>query len=150
MAHFARLDENNVVIAVHVVHNNELAAGSEIDIVDGVVYEKQVLSETVGIAFLQGLHGADTRWAQTSYNGNFRGKYAGIGDVYDADAGEFFSPVVAASPEPAIVAPVIETQQAVVLETPEVAPASIESQQTVVLDTADIASLTTEQISGLE
>lgn len=132
MAHFARLDENNVVIAVHVVHNNELSTGSEIDIVDGVVYEKQVLSEAAGISFLQGLYGADTRWAQTSYNGNFRGKYAGIGDVYDADAGVFFTPVVAASPEPAIVASDTETQQAVVLET------------------AQIASLTTSDISSLE
>jgi len=79
MAHFAQLDENNTVTQIIVVHNNELASGSEIEVVDGMIQEKQVLSETQGVSFLQGLYGSDTRWVQTSYNGNFRGKYAAIG-----------------------------------------------------------------------
>lgn len=78
MAHFAKLDDNNVVIAVHVVNN-------EILVVDDVE------SEQAGIDFLTQLHG-HTNWKQTSYNNNFRGKYAGIGDVYDLETDTFVSP----------------------------------------------------------
>jgi len=140
MAHFARLDENNTVVAVLVVHNNELASGSEIEVVDGMIQEKQILSEAQGIAFCQSLYGADTRWVQTSYNGSFRGKYAGIGDTYDAEANVFSSPVVAPSVDVPVVAPAVETQQAVVLE----------AQAPVGLSSTDIPALTSEQISGLE
>lgn len=79
MAHFAQLDENNVVIQVIVVHNNEL-------LVDGVENEAQ------GVAFCHTLFGADTRWVQTSYNGNFRGCFAGIGYTYDPVQDVFVSP----------------------------------------------------------
>lgn len=77
MAHFAELDETNTVLRVLVVSNEDCMdeAGRE--------------SEAVGIAFLQSLFGSDTRWAQTSYNANFRGKYAGIGDVFDPVADQF-------------------------------------------------------------
>jgi hypothetical protein len=78
MAHFAKLDENNVVLAVHVVNNDVL-------ITDGVE------SEQTGIDFLTGLHG-HTNWKQTSYNGNFRGTYAGIGYIYDEELDEFVAP----------------------------------------------------------
>lgn len=78
MAHFAELDESNVVTQVVVVHNNEL-------MVDGVE------SEAKGIAFLQGLYGHD-RWKQTSYNGNRRRNYAGIGFTYDASRDAFIPP----------------------------------------------------------
>ena len=80
MAHFAQLDENNTVTGVIVIHNNELldANGQE--------------SEVQGIAFCQSLYGSDTRWAQTSYNGSFRGRYAGIGYRYDPVADEFLLP----------------------------------------------------------
>ena len=71
MAHFAQLDENNVVTAVIVVHNNELLDNNGQE------------SEALGIAFCQSLYGSDTRWVQTSYNANFRGRYAGIGGRYD-------------------------------------------------------------------
>ena len=50
--------------------------------------------EAEGIAFCQSLFGAETEWAQTSYSGAFRGKYAGIGDTYDATKDEFISPVI--------------------------------------------------------
>lgn len=146
MAHFAQLDENNTVTQVIVVHNNELASGSEIEVVDGMIQEKQVLSETQGVSFLQGLYGSDTRWVQTSYNGSFRGKYAGIGDTYDADANEFRSPVVAPSADVPVVAPAVETQQTVVLE----APVGLGSTDIPALTSADIQALTSEQISGLE
>jgi hypothetical protein len=75
MAHFARL-ENNIVTEVIVVHNNEL-------LVDGVE------SEAKGIAFCQSLFGINTKWVQTSYNSNFRKKYAGIGMIYDEELDEF-------------------------------------------------------------
>jgi hypothetical protein len=76
MAHFAKLDENNVVTQVIVVHNNELM-------------DNGVESEDAGIVFCKRLFGADTRWKQTSYNGNIRKNYAGIGYTYDAQRDAF-------------------------------------------------------------
>ncbi len=70
MAHFAQLDENNVVINVIVVKNNEL------------LDENGQESEIKGVAFCQSIFGANTRWVQTSYNHNFRKKFAGIDDIY--------------------------------------------------------------------
>ena len=79
MAHFAELDENNVVTRVIVVANDEL-------LVDGVE------NETKGIMFCKSLLGENTRWVQTSYNGNIRKNYAGIGYIYDPIADHFFVP----------------------------------------------------------
>jgi hypothetical protein len=80
MAHFAKLDENNIVLEVHVVHNNELldANGQE--------------SEAKGIAFLTTWSGGYTNWKQTSYNGNFRKNYAGLGYIYDSNRDAFIAP----------------------------------------------------------
>ncbi len=166
MAHFAQLDENNVVLQVIVIHNNELSAGSEITVVNGMVQETQTLSETAGIAFCRTLYGSDTNWRQTSYNGNFRGKYAGIGDVYDADADVFRDPNVVNSPDVPVVEPAVETEQTVVLETqapielssadltvPSLetqAPVGLSSADLTALSSSDIPALTSEQISGLE
>jgi hypothetical protein len=69
MAHFAKLNEDNTVVAVHVVNN-------EVITVDGAE------SEQAGIDFLTELHG-HTLWKQTSYNGSFRKNYAGVGMKYD-------------------------------------------------------------------
>jgi hypothetical protein len=80
MAHFAQLDQNNVVVQVLVVKNNE------------ILDENGNESEAKGIAFCQSLYGADTRWAQTSYNANFRGRYAAIGYTYDASYDAFIKP----------------------------------------------------------
>ena len=44
-----------------------------------------------GQAFIASL-GLAGEWKQTSYSGSFRGKYAGIGDRYDAELDEFVSP----------------------------------------------------------
>jgi hypothetical protein len=79
MAHFAQLDENNAVTQVIVVHNNELM-------------DNGVESEANGIAFCQSLFGADTVWKQTSYNGNFRKHYAGVGYTYNAVRDAFIPP----------------------------------------------------------
>jgi hypothetical protein len=80
MAHFAQLNQNNVVIQVIVIGNADCLDdnGSE--------------SETVGIAFCQSLHGVDTQWRQTSYNAKIRKNYAGIGYVYDVQRDAFISP----------------------------------------------------------
>ena len=79
MAHFAKLDENNVVIEVHSVHNNEL-------MVNGVE------SEAKGIEFLVNWSGGYTNWKQTSYNNRIRKNYAGIGFTYDSERDAFISP----------------------------------------------------------
>ena len=79
MAHFAQLDENNVVINVIVVHNNELMDGAD-------------ESEAKGIQFCKDHYGQDTVWVQTSYNNNFRKRYAGQGFIYDAVRDAFISP----------------------------------------------------------
>lgn len=78
MAHFAKLDDNNIVTQVIVVNNNELLdeTGNE--------------SEAKGIAFCQSLFGGN--WKQTSYNASFRKNYAGIGYAYDAGRDAFISP----------------------------------------------------------
>jgi hypothetical protein len=80
MAHFAKLDKNNVVIEVNVVNNIELLAadGSE--------------SELLGIAFLTRWSGGYSNWKQTSYNGKFRKHYAGIGFTYDPTRDVFIPP----------------------------------------------------------
>lgn len=79
MAHFAQLDDNNVVTQVIVVANEEL-------IFEGVE------NETQGVIFCRSLFGNDTKWVQTSYNGNIRKRYAGIGYTYDADKDAFIAP----------------------------------------------------------
>lgn len=132
MAHFAQLDENNVVLRVIVVHNNELVANKQTSVnEDGSIAVSVIESEDRGVAFCQSLFGADTRWVQTSYNNSFRGKYAAIGDVYDADAGEFRSLVMAPSVDVPVVAPIVETQQTVALE----------AQTPVAITSADISVL---------
>ena len=78
MAHFAQLDENNVVTQVIVVHNNEL------------LDENSIEQESKGIAFCQSLLGGN--WVQTSYNSNFRKNYAGIGFTYDSNKDAFIPP----------------------------------------------------------
>ena len=83
MAHFAKLDENNKVLAVHVVNNDVIT-------IDGVE------SEQAGIDFLTGLHG-HTLWKQTSYNGTIRKNYAGINYTYDVGHDAFIAPKLWAS-----------------------------------------------------
>ena len=74
MAHFVKLDENGVVIAVVVVNNNDAP------------------DEAAGIAFLINLFGEGIVWKQTSYNRNIRKNYAGIGYSYDAGRDAFIPP----------------------------------------------------------
>ena len=78
MAHFARV-ENGAVREVIVVSNDDCGGGDFPE------------SEAAGQAFIASL-GFAGEWRQTSYNANFRGKYAGIGDTYDAVNDVFVSP----------------------------------------------------------
>ena len=80
MAHFAQIGYENKVLRVSVVRNE--------DILDGNGNE----SEEVGIQFLKSVHGHLTNWLQTSYNNNFRFRYAGIGMVYDNQHDVFLLP----------------------------------------------------------
>lgn len=78
MAHFAKLDENNVVTQVIVVDNKDTS--------DAAGVEK----ESIGAAFCERLFGGT--WKQTSYNANMRKNYAGIGFTYNADIDAFVPP----------------------------------------------------------
>ena len=95
MAHFAQLDENNIVLNVIVVADSDTTnpeTGEE--------------DENIGIAFLKRLFGENSRWKQTSYNTRkgvyydpetglpgkkppFRKNYAGIGHRYDEEMNAF-------------------------------------------------------------
>lgn len=94
MAHFAQLDENNIVTQVIVVHNDVLKASTESSVNEnGYLVVTNSESELAGVNFCRDLFGADTRWIQTSYNGSFRGKYAAIGDSFDTITQMFVSPI---------------------------------------------------------
>ena len=109
MAHFAQLDENNVVVQVIVINNNALLTQKIVTTDEGFINVSTVESEQKGIEFCKSLYGADTNWVQTSYNGSFRGKYAAIGDTYEG--GVFVAPVVEAPVEELVVeAPVEPTE----------------------------------------
>jgi hypothetical protein len=73
MAHFAKLNSENVVDQVVVVHNNDAP------------------DEASGIVFLNTLFGAGA-WVQTSYNNNIRKNYAGVGYTYDSQRDAFIPP----------------------------------------------------------
>jgi hypothetical protein len=76
MAHFAILDESNIVTRVEVINNAVLLDG------DGVEQEQ------LGIDFLTELYGVGN-YKQTSYNRNIRKNYAGVGYTYDAEKDKF-------------------------------------------------------------
>ena len=73
MAHFAKLNSENVVEQVVAVHNNDAP------------------DEAAGIAFLNNLFG-EANWIQTSYNNRIRKNYAGIGYTYDSNRDAFIPP----------------------------------------------------------
>mgnify|MGYP003657276196 CR=1 FL=1 len=84
MAHFAKINDSNIVTEVIVV-SNDVAT-----------------SESAGVTFINNLYGTSDTWKQTSYNtlGNehslggtaFRGNYAGAGYTYDASNDVFIAP----------------------------------------------------------
>jgi hypothetical protein len=88
MAHFAKLDENNVVTNVVVVNDN-------------VILTNGIENENKGIEFLKSLYGQNTNWKKTSFNTKanvhvsggvpFRKNYATIGGIYDSEKDAFYS-----------------------------------------------------------
>jgi hypothetical protein len=80
MAHFAKLDENNIVLEVHVVDNDNLLDSNNVE------------QESLGVAFLTIWSNGYANWKQTSYSGSFRKNYAGIGYVYDSVRDAFIAP----------------------------------------------------------
>jgi len=82
MAHFAELDSNNEVIQVVVISNDDVDA-------NGGDYSSQ--AETF-VANLLSHSDNGVAWKQTSYNGNQRKQYAGIGYTYDAVKNKFIAP----------------------------------------------------------
>jgi len=79
MAYFAKLDDENIVIRVESVNN--------VVITDSDGNEQ----EQMGIDFLSNLHGGGS-WKQTSYNGNIRKNYAGVGHTFDSVRDAFYEP----------------------------------------------------------
>ena len=143
MAHFAKLDDNNVVLEVNVVNNHELVTSKNTVDENGNVTVSLVESEDKGIAFLTAWSGGHTNWKQTSYNATFRGKFTGIGDTYDTVNNVFVAPVV----EQPVVPEGLPTMTLTALETQ--AEPAIVTQEPVGLTSTDIPALTSEQISGL-
>ena len=78
MAHFAELGEDNIVLRIIVVSNDDCldAEGNE--------------SEAVGAEFCRNLLGGT--WKQTSYNGNMRARYAGVGYTYNSALDAYIVP----------------------------------------------------------
>lgn len=83
MAHFAELNESNVVTRVIVVANKDTSDANGVE------------KEHIGAAFCERLFGGT--WKQTSYNATFRKNYAGIGFSYDAERDAFIPPKLYAS-----------------------------------------------------
>lgn len=80
MANFAQLDENNKVMQVFNVFNGDITDESGLEI------------EDLGIDLCKNIFGQDTIWKQTSYNGNFRVRFARVDYTYDETLDAFIPP----------------------------------------------------------
>lgn len=78
MAHFAEIDANNVVLRVIVIDNKDTSDANGVE------------KEHIGAAFCERLFGGT--WKQTSYNGNIRKHYAGVGYAYNSVRDAFIPP----------------------------------------------------------
>lgn len=76
MAHFAQIDDANMVTQVIVISNDDCGGGNFPE------------SEPIGQAFIASL-GFTGTWLQTSYSGSFRNVYAGINYTYDPQTDQF-------------------------------------------------------------
>jgi hypothetical protein len=79
MAHFARIDNSNIVREVIVISDDNCP-------------DPAPNNESAGQTFIANVLGLSGEWKQTSYNGNFRGRYAGLGYTYDPVLDEFVAP----------------------------------------------------------
>jgi len=92
MAHFARIDNSNIVREVIVISDDNCP-------------DPAPNNESAGQTFIANVLGLSGEWKQTSYNGNFRGTYAGLGYTYDPVLDEFVPP-----PDPDVVEAPVEEQ----------------------------------------
>jgi hypothetical protein len=78
MAHFAEINDEKIVQRVVVINN------------ENTFDENGQESEAIGVEFCNNLLGGV--WKQTSYNGNIRKNYAGVGYTYDENRNAFIPP----------------------------------------------------------
>ena len=83
MAHFAELDEDNIVIHLHVI-------GNDIPTSDGPLGDNDMHVD--GETYCQNLFTTTHIYKQTSPSGSFRGRFARKGDTYDAANDRFVGP----------------------------------------------------------
>ena len=82
MAHYARVDSNNIVTYVTPIPNEMITDENGVEHEEwGLEHLYKTIPDSVG-----------NRWIQTSYNNNFRKKFAGIGYTYDEKLDAFISP----------------------------------------------------------
>lgn len=81
MAHFAKINSENIVETVIVISNNDI-----------IVNGKE--SEEAGKKFISDILKLDGTWIQTSYNGKIRGRFAGSGMIYNPVKDEFTYPTI--------------------------------------------------------
>jgi hypothetical protein len=82
MAHFAEIDSNNRVLRVVVIDNLDVDS-------HGGDQSEEAASHVNNIVPLSDI---GVKWVQTSYNNNFRKKYAGVNDIYDPVKDKFITP----------------------------------------------------------
>ena len=82
MAHFAELNSSNEVLQVIVVSNDDVDSNGGDLHADAEAFVKTIVPHSTG----------GVAWKQTSYNGNFRKQYAGMGDTFDASKNKFIKP----------------------------------------------------------
>jgi peptidoglycan hydrolase-like protein with peptidoglycan-binding domain len=84
MAHAVRVDEDNICREVHVINNSDLPNNGE--------FSPETEKAMQDFQASLGLTPTGSKWLLCSYNGNFRGRYAGIGYKYDEELDEFIAP----------------------------------------------------------
>ena len=82
MAYFAKIDETNKVVEV-VVISNDVCGEPTLTFPD---------TDSAGRAFIANTLKFDGTWKQTSFNGSFRGRFAGVGYEYSSDSDVFIAP----------------------------------------------------------
>lgn len=80
MAYFAKLGTGNIIEQVISINNSVITDSNGVE------------QEQLGVDFINKLYNTRDVWKQTSYNGNFRKNYAGIGYQYDQTRDAFISP----------------------------------------------------------
>jgi hypothetical protein len=80
MAHFAKLNDSNIVLEVNVLNN---------EVIDNLPFPE---SEPIGIEFFTEWSGGYSNWRQTSYSGSFRKNFAAVDYLYDPIRDAFIAP----------------------------------------------------------